>query len=216
MIMEKLRNESFSNNEPRFSYYLKNFYLLSILVKHLVVKFRTIIKIMPMKDILFIVFVFIIQSSFSQNIMRQEIFSFSSSERSSKEVKVFLVESKNNRSLIFEAYNVKDINIQSCSWKTKLSLQSALFLVEELYSAIYRAEESSNHFTWFNKDYIIKSKKRDRINIIFSESRCKREHKVGLFQKNCNKKFSIIFEKDIATHFIETISLSLNKNNNLS
>ena len=165
-----------------------------------------------MRNLILVTSILITQISFSQDIVRQEIFSFTSSERNSKNVKVFLVESKEKTSLIFEAYNMKNMNIQSCSWKTKLPLKSVLSLLEELSSAMSLVEKSSNRFKWFNKDYIIESKRSSKIKIIFLESRCKREHTVGLFQKNCNKKFSIVFEKNKASNFIESIFRIFNNN----
>lgn len=168
-----------------------------------------------MRRIVFILSVFIVNSVFGQDIIRKEIMSFYSSEKRSKSVKVFLVASKYSRSLIFEAYNVKNMDVQSCSWKTKISLESAFILIEELNSSISLDKKTSDDFSWLNKEYIIKSKKRKRVNITFLNSKCNREHKVGLFQKNCNKDFSFIFDRDKVIDFIEKLSIVLNSEDSI-
>lgn len=74
-------------------------------------------------------------------------------------------------------------DIQKCKWKVELDKKKTLKLILELENVMENKTKNSEG----NFYKIIR--KKDKIKLIFKNSKCTSEHKLYYFQKDCNKEF---------------------------
>ena len=117
---------------------------------------------------------------FTQNY--KEIFKVEFSEFNNKRL---IVTQNQNNNYIFSSYNKEKQDIQNCNWKVELDKKKILKLTHEIESVIENKTKISEGY--FYKIF----RKKDKIKLIFKNSKCTSEHKLYYFQKDCNKEFTM-------------------------
>tara|TARA_B100000902_G_scaffold13304_1_gene16185 strand:- start:1822 stop:2340 length:519 start_codon:yes stop_codon:yes gene_type:complete len=162
-----------------------------------------------MRIILFICFVFVFNIGFSQSIIEKEIMSFMSLEKNPKKISVSLLMKKDLKSIVFNAYNIKSQKVQSCIWTSKIKFSNAFNFFDNLSSSVIAHEKGSKIKIKEGLFYTIKHN-RDKIKISFHQSKCERDHKIGYFQKDCNRVFSFSVETHVLSELIAVFEDNVN------
>ena len=157
-----------------------------------------------MRSLLVILVVLLSNVNLAQQITEIELLTFKSSEKIPKHLEVSFSQESNNSSIIIKGYNQKSSEEQLCSWESKISIDKLPLFLTELNAAVNLCGESVSS-SWKNTSYNIICKRKEKIKISFLSSRCKREHKTNYFQKNCNRAFSFVLTKDIASELLNSI-----------
>ena len=145
----------------------------------------------------------------SQNSIKQDLITFVSSERNSKEISIKLIKSKAIDFVQVMAHNNGQDQIY-CKWKSELQKEHFLKLTNELS---YFVDECNSklEFNFKNNEYSIICKK-NKIKLIFHSSVCERGQKIGLFQRQCSRTLSFVLTKENLKDILKAINLASNFN----
>ena len=124
---------------------------------------------------LFLITPFIVFTQNSKEIFKLEFSKFNT--------KRLIVTQNQNNNYVFSSYNEEREDIQKCKWKVELDKKKTLKLILELENVMENKTKNSEG----NFYKIIRQK--DKIKLIFKNSKCTSEHKLYYFQKECNKEY---------------------------
>ena len=113
-----------------------------------------------------------------------------------------IVASQNN--FLIKARNESSSEYINCKWVVKLSANK----MEQLHQTLSQVNfEKNNNITC--KKISIKVKQ-DRVKVIFFDSSCIKDHKLGYFQKSCNKELGFILFPEQINSFVQAFEGVLN------
>lgn len=143
-----------------------------------------------------------------QNQIKGDLITFNTKEKNKK----IITFSKNyeieNKSYLLEANNKTSKEFVKCKWVKSLSDKDVLCFYDLLKYIKPGSKAENNLFT-------IKHKK-NKIVIKVNNSKCTSEHKMYYFQESCKKELSFVILPSEVPEIINTLYLSVKKNNLVS
>ena len=163
-----------------------------------------------MKTILFSLSILISTTLFSQNKkITEEIINFKTIDHNKKNIVFSKITSELNISFVITANNGNSKDYTKCEWKSFLSLNEMLFLVEQLSVADIKKEKVIEY-----NNFVIKVNKH-KVRIQFINSQCIQQHKAHYFQESCKRTLSFILTNDQKQQLITQMGVLLNNQNSI-
>ena len=138
-------------------------------------------------------FLLVSQLSFSQDITREEITNFITSEKIRKQITFTFIKNNNNDQLVVKAKNLTNSTAQSCAWEVDLTRDEAVQFAIKLNNASENCNTDLDA-DWLTSNTTVKCKK-NKLKIKIKNAICTSGHQISYFQKDCNKKLTFIIEK---------------------
>lgn len=154
-----------------------------------------------MRTILCYYLIFISTILFAQEQrVTENIIDFKTIERNKKHVIFSEIKTNINTSFIITANNNKSKDFNRCKWESLLSYNGMKDFIEQLTMVDTNKERKIEY------DNFVIRVKRNKVRIVFNNSKCLQEHKTHYFQESCNRAFSFV----LTNHQKEQLTANMN------